>query len=269
MLGRIVSVPYLGPAVVFLLDRVFGPLVATVLTVLGPVVALLVDVVSRVVGLILAYVRWWGVWYGAMAYAVGYGLLYAGVRIVDPSPPGWLAGLIDFFNISTPDHWQIAGWAFYSMHTVKLRIPDPPFDSTRTNVLSGGVESLLFLYPAVLLLVAGMLVARNKHQVREGFLVGISMAVSYSLLMMYIVDRLAFRGTITIFVVVDTTLYTAAVGYPLVFGTLGAMIAISFDVPYLSRIDDVPVVSGLNEIPSRVVDLLSRSGDLPVLSRFR
>ena len=273
VLGRIVEIPYLGSALVFLLDRVLGPIVGTVLAVLGPLLALLIDVVGRVVGLIVEYVEWWGVWYGAMAYAVGYGLLYVAVFVVAPSPPGWLEMLIDLVGISLPEVWLVAGWVFYLTHTVEIRIPDV-IGSDTTNPLAGSPENVLFLYPALLLVIAGLLVARNRRDLHEAFLLGVSMVLSYFALMYWGADLLSFEANgvfrdYTVYIVVDTTFYTAATGYPLVFGTLGALIAIYFDVPYLSRIDDVPVVSRLNEVPSRVIELVPRPGDLPVISRFR
>lgn len=177
--------------------------------------------------------------YGSLAFAVGFGLLWGAVDYVNPSVGGIVGFLLDLANVTLPEPKLLAGWAFYMAHGVELTVPTTFGYETR-NFLAGGTGRVLFLYPPLLLVIAGAAAARTEREFVSGAIVGGSIAVGYALPFLAVLEHLVWTQgipfrTLTIALTPGPSFELRAVGYPLVFGGLGGLAAVAFDRPLVSR----------------------------------
>lgn len=205
LLGRVVKLPYVGPLIKRLVNRF----------------------------------PWRGLRYGVLAFVLGYGLLFAVVVLASPSVPGFVDFLTDVLGVSLPGPGLLAGWVFYNAHGIDIRVPTT-FSSETRNFLAEGSARLLFLYPPLVLLAVGAVAARTKRTLRSGALAGASLTAGYAPLLIFVAGLLTYEAnlglrTVTVQVVVDSSLYTTALAYPLVFGAIGGLLAARYDLPVLSR----------------------------------
>lgn len=184
--------------------------------------------------------------YGCLAFAVGFGLLWFIVDYVNPGVSGFVAFLLDLADITLPGPRLIAGWVFYMAHGVALRIPDGLNSSTTANFLDEGYGRALFLYPPLLLALTGAIAARAQRALKDGAIVGASIAVGYTLAFLYydaglVWQEKAIFWTLTVELAPGPRYTLRALAYPLVFGGLGGIAAVKFDFPPSKS--DIPLVS--------------------------
>lgn len=158
---------------------------------------------------------------GAVAYVLGYLVVYVtqGDRIEETlSTFNFLADLFGGDPIPT---WQAAGWAFYNSHFVDTVFTISGVES-RNLLMEADGGSLLFVLPPLLLLVAGVAVARadGASTPAEGARAGVFVAAGY--LPLAVIGGFLFRyagGEIAPDIV--TAVLLAGAVYPVVFGAAG------------------------------------------------
>jgi len=122
--------------------------------------------------------------------------------------------------------WQGVGWLFYNAHFVDTRIEG--FGGTQSqNFIAGsdgGSIVLLYLVPALLLLIGGLAVARvaAAQDVTEGATAGVAVAVGY--LPLAVVGRFLFSYEGSAAPDIVTAILLAGLVYPLALGAAGGAI---------------------------------------------
>lgn len=163
---------------------------------------------------------------GLLAYAVGFLLTYAlTAGRVAQTGAGEAAAAIP----GTEPTWTLVGWAFYSEHFVPIYAALPG-ESLRTVPLVGAsLPTYLFLVPPVLLLAAGVAVARRGDVTDLDGAVkhGLSVWPGYfaPVVVFVFLTRAESRG---LFVGPDPVLSVVVAGvvYPFAFGVAGATLAL-------------------------------------------
>ncbi|MFW5949504.1 MAG: transporter [Halolamina sp.] len=122
--------------------------------------------------------------------------------------------------------WKGVGWLFYNAHFVDTRID--AFGGTQSQNFIAGSEGgaivLLYLVPVLLLLAAGLVVARvaDAHDPGTGATAGVAVAVGYFPLALIGRFLFAYEGSAGPDVV--TAILLAGLVYPLVLGAVGGAI---------------------------------------------
>jgi|GEM_PF-2731431 len=174
--------------------------------------------------------------FGVAAYAIGY-LLTAGALVLDG---------VETFGIDAP-FWKITGWTFYGAHRVKLEmIRDGHHrfglilsESGRQGTqLTTTVPTVVYQFlPIALLMVAGFVIYRqsDKEDPSTKLTATLGTTIVAGYLPIGVVGRFVFSHSNTE-TFMDLTLTTSAlpeltgsilvlgIGYPLVFGALGALL---------------------------------------------
>ncbi|WP_224268536.1 transporter [Haloprofundus salinisoli] len=165
---------------------------------------------------------------GAAAYAFGYAVTYAltSSEIRDSGAQQ----LLELFTGESAT-WKAVGWVFYNAHFVDTQIPGL-FGVSRAINFVAEVEafpSVLYVLPPVLLLLAGVGVARSAGvtDAADGAKAGAAVLLGYF--------ALSVAGAFVFAVPVGQTataepdfvaaVLVAGVVYPAVFGTLGGVVA--------------------------------------------
>lgn len=175
--------------------------------------------------------------FGVLAYLVGYIVTVVFV-------------LVDGVNFGGDAGWvKIAGWVFYAAHTVKMEITGFAGDrsearttslfdgfSELTNLTDAVPEIFYLLVPIVVLVGAGFLLARRvtgaDATVTTAAALGASVVVGY--LPLAVVGQLVFSHTetglggsvgVTIAPELLPSILLAGLVYPLICGTVGAVLA--------------------------------------------
>ena len=162
---------------------------------------------------------------GIGAYLLGYLITYV-----------WQSGAIEerlqgfnfvatLFGGEPIPPWQAVGWLFYNAHFVDTRIEVMGTQSQNFIAASdGGAIVLLYLVPVVLLLAAGVLLARvaDADDPTTGAAAGASVAVGYAPLGIAGAFLFSYDGSIAPTLV--TAILLAGLAYPLVLGAVGGAV---------------------------------------------
>ncbi|WP_224334907.1 transporter [Haloprofundus halobius] len=169
-----------------------------------------------------------GVLAGTVAYAFGYALTY--VLTSSEIQNSSAQQLLEVFSGESAT-WKAVGWVFYNAHFVDAQIPSL-FGASRAINFVAEVEafpSLLYVLPPVLLLLAGVVVARigGVSDAADGAKVGASVLAGYFALS--VVGAFLFTVPIGETATAEpdfvAAVLVAGVVYPAVFATLGGVVA--------------------------------------------
>lgn len=161
---------------------------------------------------------------GAGAYLLGYLITYLWTS---GSMEERLSGynfLAELFGGETVTVWQGVGWVFYNAHFVATRITSG-FGGTRSvNFIAesdGNGMVLLYLVPIVLLVAAGLVVARldGADEPADAAAAGVTVVVGY--LPLAILGRFLFQYDGSVAPDIVTAVLLAGAVYPLVLGAIG------------------------------------------------
>lgn len=163
---------------------------------------------------------------GVAAYLLGYLLTYV-----------WQSGSVeerlasfnfiaDLFGGDPIAVWQAVGWLFYNAHFVRTRATGGLGGPRSQNFIAGsdgGAVVLLYLVPVVLLLAAGLAVARlgGAADIADGAVGGATVVLGY--LPLAVVGRFLFNYDGSVAPDLVTAVLLAGLVYPLVFGALGGV----------------------------------------------
>lgn len=164
---------------------------------------------------------------GAGAYLLGYLLIYLATS---GSMEERLTGfnfLAELFGGQTVAVWQGVGWLFYNAHFVATRSTGGLGGTRSINFIAESDEPgavLLYLVPIVLLVVAGLLVARwdGAQETADAATAGVTVVFGY--LPLAILGRFLFQYDGSVAPDIVTAVLLAGAVYPLVFGALGGAI---------------------------------------------
>ena len=170
---------------------------------------------------------------GAAAYLSGYLLTYLLTveRVRSELSRMNVDATLSLFGSSAIAPWKVTGWFFYGAHFVDVSVTSSAMDLSTdvVEVSAGDWRTLLFVLPPLLLLVAGALAARRAgaERVTVAAVAGLTPLPGYF--------ALAFVGAF----LTQITVVIASVGpeltralaagfvYPLVFGPLGGVLAVT------------------------------------------
>lgn len=169
---------------------------------------------------------------GAVAYLLGYVFTYVLSSSAVLESDTWQ------FVESVTDGgggWKVIGWVFYNGHfadtTIRIDTDIPFLGGTETvNLIAeAGLSNLLYVLPPALLIAAGLFAATmaGVGSVRDALTVGPAVAIGYlplavaGVFLFRITVESSFAGPTLV-----TGIGLAGVVYPLVFGTVGAAIAV-------------------------------------------
>lgn len=162
---------------------------------------------------------------GAVAYVLGYLLTYLwqGSSVQD-SLQNYNA-IVELFGGDPIPTWQAVGWLFYNAHGVSFTVPSlGSGQATRNLIADGSAPMLLYLVPAVVVVLAGFVLARraNATDASGGAQVGARVVVGYVVLAvagLFVFEYAAGGSTIHPEYALGVLL--AGVVYPAVFGGIG------------------------------------------------
>lgn len=167
---------------------------------------------------------------GAVAYVVGYAATYLATS--DALEGATLTDLLNAFGDGEPVP-QLVGWVFYNAHFVgtTIDVAVPFVGGTGTVDLiaeSAALSPILYAIPPALLFAAGVVAARATGATETDDALRIGPAVTIGYLPLVIVGTVLFTVTVG-----DSSgkpallpaIAVAGVLYPVVFGTLGAIVA--------------------------------------------
>lgn len=169
---------------------------------------------------------------GAVAYVLGY--LFAYVTQsgqVEDQLAGFNA-FADLFGGDPIPAWQGVGWLFYNGHFVDTQVPSLIGGARSLNLIAeadGGSLTLLYVVPPVLLIVAGIAVARIAGATApvDGATAGASVLAGY--LPLAVLGAFLFRYSVgdgaAVAPDVVTAVLLAGAVYPAVFGGIGGATA--------------------------------------------
>lgn len=120
--------------------------------------------------------------------------------------------------------WKAVGWLYYNAHWVGVKFQEVGQQGGNfLNFLAyeGGVYAWLWLLPAVLIVMAGALIASRSgaQSVRESALAGATVTVGYGLVLL--AGMTVFAVEIGGVYVSPELTFVALLGFPVVFGALG------------------------------------------------
>jgi hypothetical protein len=123
--------------------------------------------------------------------------------------------------------WQGVGWLFYNAHFVRTRAEGGLGGPQSENFIAasdGGAIVLLYLVPVLLLLAAGVLLARvgEAEEPADGATAGAGVVLGYFPLALVGAFLFSYQGNIAPDIV--TALLLAGIVYPLVFGAIGGAV---------------------------------------------
>ena len=167
---------------------------------------------------------------GVAAFALGYVLVYA--LTISTVRESLLTGIAEAFGDEGAD-WKIVGWLFFNAQFVTTTITvDLGFlggtDAVNFIAESDTLSAILYLIPPALLAAAGLAAARldGATETARALRLGPSVALGY--LPFTLVGALLFTVSVGETSGGSPTLLTAVVlagvVYPVVFGTLGALV---------------------------------------------
>jgi len=164
---------------------------------------------------------------GIGAYLLGYLIIYVTQRGSVEERFSAFNAVTDLFGGDPIPVWQGVGWLFYNAHLVAIRVPGIG-GSTTQNVIGdadGGVTTLLYLFPPVLLIGAGYAVATlstaEVPAIAGAFTVvgSLPRAILGIVLFSYSVGDGAIEPDAV------TAVLLAGIVYPAVFGAIGGAAA--------------------------------------------
>jgi len=168
---------------------------------------------------------------GLVAFVLGYVLVYA--LTISTVRESFLTGVAEAFGDEGAD-WKIVGWLFFNAQfvtttvTVDLGFLGGGTDAVNFIAESDGLSTILYLIPPALLTAAGLATARldGATETARALRLGPSVALGY--LPLSVAGALLFTisvgpdsgGSPTLL----TAVALAGIVYPVVFGTLGAVV---------------------------------------------
>ena len=122
--------------------------------------------------------------------------------------------------------WKAVGWVLFNAHFVETRFDFGAFASSATAIGENGFTVFLYVIPPLLLVAAGLAVGQygDIDEPAEALLGVVGIVLGY--LVLVVVDLFAFRaGGGDAGPVLATGVLLAGLVYPLVFGTVGGLVA--------------------------------------------
>lgn len=160
---------------------------------------------------------------GVVAWVLGY--LFTYVIAADDIRNFGPRRVVESFGVDLPT-WKMVGWVFYNAHFVDTIIEGALFGGA-ANFVGGdnGFTPLLYVVPPLLLLGAGLAVARlqGATEIGDGVVAGLAVVVGYFLLSVVGVFLFSAAGGDARPDVVTGVLLAGLV-YPAVFGAVGAAV---------------------------------------------
>lgn len=160
---------------------------------------------------------------GGVAYVLGYLVTYV---LAADTIENSLTGRIIEFATGEPSTWKLVGWVFYNAHFVETRVPGLFGGSSLVNFIAqtDAFSALLYVFPAAILLVAGVGLARaaGATDASTGGLAGAAALVGY--LPLAIVGTFLFGisfGDTTAAPDLVAALFLSGIVWPVVFGGIG------------------------------------------------
>lgn len=182
-------------------------------------------------------------WYGVAAYVIGYLIVYlltawrseSILQRVAHTDGGSLATVLASADISFAG-WEVAFWLFYGAHGVDLIVPSGGGSLARINLVwhVGGWYLLLYCLPPTLLVLAGILVTRDRPTAdtlpfdlgtetrRYAYNGGLIVFLGYGPIALFGV-AIPATGSLNLSYPPIVFAYVAGV-YPLLFGGMGGVI---------------------------------------------
>jgi len=159
---------------------------------------------------------------GVVAWVLGY--LFTHVIAADDLRDSPVRRVVEFFGGDLPT-WKMVGWVFYNAHFVDLVVEGPFGGATSFVGGDNGFTPLLYVVPPLLLLGAGLAVARvqGATETGDGVVAGLAVVVGYFVLSVGGVFLFSVSGGDAQPDVV-TGVLLAGVVYPAVFGAVGAAV---------------------------------------------
>jgi len=173
---------------------------------------------------------------GSAAFVLGYVLVYA--LTISTVQESLLTGIAEAFGDEGAD-WKIVGWLFFNAQfvtttiTVDLGFLGGGTDAVNFIAESDSLSAILYVIPPALLTVAGLAAARldGATETARALRLGPSVALGY--LPLSLVGAVLFSvsvgegsgGSPTLL----TAVVLAGVVYPVVFGTLGAVVGTALE----------------------------------------
>jgi len=167
---------------------------------------------------------------GVVAFALTYVLIYA--LTISTVRDALLTGVAEAFGDENAD-WKVVGWLFFNAHfvTTTLTVDVPLFGGTdAVNFIaeSDSLSAVLYLIPPALLTAAGLAAARLDGVTETGDALRVGPSVALGYLPLAVVGTVLFAislgessgGSPTLL----TAVVLAGVVYPVVFGTVGAVV---------------------------------------------
>lgn len=165
---------------------------------------------------------------GAVAYLLGYVLVYAWqASAVEESLRG-INFVADLLGGEAVPAWKAVGWLYYNAHVVATRVPTLGGGGRSVNFIQeadGGSLLLLYALVPVLLVLAGAAVARYENADRPGSAAASGASVIVGYLPLAVVGAFAvahtFGGDIRVAPDPITAVAVAGIVYPAFFGAVG------------------------------------------------
>lgn len=165
---------------------------------------------------------------GAVAYLLGYVLVYAWqAPAVEESLRG-INFVADLLGGEAVPAWKAVGWLYYNAHVVATRVPAVGGGDRSVNFISqadGGSIVLLYALVPALLVLAGAAVARYGNADRPGSAAASGAAVVVGYLPLAVLGSFAvghtFGGDLRVAPDLVTAVALAGVVYPAFFGAVG------------------------------------------------
>ncbi|MBP1986686.1 transporter [Halolamina salifodinae] len=161
---------------------------------------------------------------GVGAYLLGYLITYLATSGSVEERLASFNFIADLFGGDTATVWQGVGWLFYNAHFVRTRATGGFGGPRSQNFIAasdGGAVVLLYLVPVILLLAAGLAVARlgSADDLADGAVGGATVVLGY--LPLALLGRFLFDYDGSVAPDLVTAVLLAGLVYPLVFGALG------------------------------------------------
>ena len=168
-----------------------------------------------------------GAFAGTLTYAFGYLVTHlwqaANVR-ESLETYNFFAELLGGTGIPT---WKAVGWLFYNAHLVPFTHPEDGGRASANFIASGDAPTLLYLLPALLLVVGGFVLARvaSARTGDAGLRAGVSIVVGYAVFAVLGLFLFQHRsGGDAIHPHYAFGALIAGIVYPIVFGGLGGVL---------------------------------------------